>query len=62
MSSENRNEGNRLRVIRGGSWGDGPRNARVAFRRRYEPGIRGSSLGLRLVEEVSDEDPVSARV
>ena len=37
------------RVIRGGSWLYGPRNARVAVRDGDEPGRRGRDLGLRLV-------------
>jgi formylglycine-generating enzyme required for sulfatase activity len=37
------------RVIRGGSWIDDPRLARVAYRDRYGPGLRGINLGLRLV-------------
>ena len=39
----------RNRVIRGGSWGSGPRIARVAYRDRNEPGFRDSNLGLRFV-------------
>jgi formylglycine-generating enzyme required for sulfatase activity len=54
-SSENRNESNHPRVIRGGSWLDLPRFAQVAYSFRYEPGTRVYSLGLRLIEEVSDE-------
>ena len=37
-----------FRVLRGGSWGDGPRNCRSAFRYRYVPGTRHYSYGLRL--------------
>ncbi|CAK0755073.1 formylglycine-generating enzyme [Gammaproteobacteria bacterium] len=37
------------RVIRGGSWGSGASNARVALRDSYAPGSRGSNVGFRLV-------------
>jgi formylglycine-generating enzyme required for sulfatase activity len=37
------------RVIRGGSWGFGPRYARVAYRSWNPPGSRFDDLGLRLV-------------
>jgi hypothetical protein len=38
------------RVVRGGSWRDHPRYARVAFRSRLTPGGRSSLVGLRLVK------------
>ena len=38
------------RVRRGGSWSDGPRGARVAYRSRRTPGTRSFHLGLRLVK------------
>ena len=38
-----------LRVVRGGSWYNDPRSARVADRYGDTPGYRGSLLGLRLV-------------
>jgi len=37
------------RVIRGGSWGSGPRIARSALRDWYVPGLRFNDLGFRLV-------------
>ena len=37
------------RVFRGGSWISDPRNARVAYRVRVNPGYRDYDLGLRLV-------------
>ena len=40
------------RVIRGGSWFDGPAYARVAQRHSDEPGIRDRDLGLRLVRTI----------
>jgi formylglycine-generating enzyme required for sulfatase activity len=40
------------RVIRGGSWGDFPRGARVALRGWVTPGVRYDFLGLRLVRTV----------
>ncbi len=40
------------RVIRGGSWGDDPRIARVALRSRGVPGHRAGHLGLRLVRTI----------
>jgi formylglycine-generating enzyme required for sulfatase activity len=36
------------RVLRGGSWGDGARNCRSAYRDFSNPGGMGSSIGLRL--------------
>ena len=41
--------GDPYRVIRGGSWSNVPRNARVANRSGGGPGFRGNYLGLRLV-------------
>jgi formylglycine-generating enzyme required for sulfatase activity len=38
-----------LRVVRGGSWYNYPRRARVADHYGDTPGYRGSLLGLRLV-------------
>jgi formylglycine-generating enzyme required for sulfatase activity len=46
--------GDPRRVIRGGSWNDIPRYARVASRIRDTPDFRDRSLGLRLVEEVDE--------
>jgi len=37
-----------LRVVRGGSWGNGPEFARVANRSRSEPTVRGINHGFRL--------------
>ena len=39
----------KYRVLRGGSWLNYPRFARVANRNRYTPGYRYNDLGLRLV-------------
>lgn len=36
------------RVIRGGSWGNGPQYCRVAFRSGYTPGYRSYASGFRL--------------
>ena len=36
------------RVIRGGGWSDGPRDARSAIRVRYTPDGRNSLLGFRV--------------
>ncbi len=38
-----------LRVLRGGSWGDGGRDCRSAFRNRYANGDRGGNVGFRVV-------------
>ncbi|MFO0001346.1 MAG: formylglycine-generating enzyme family protein [bacterium] len=40
------------RVIRGGSWNNDPRIARVAYRNSGVPGPRGNNLGLRLVRTI----------
>jgi formylglycine-generating enzyme required for sulfatase activity len=37
------------RVLRGGSWNNGPGNCRSAHRSRFEPGNRDSNLGFRVV-------------
>jgi formylglycine-generating enzyme required for sulfatase activity len=39
------------RVIRGGSWCDGPVNVRCASRDRRDPGFRGVNLGFRLLRK-----------
>ena len=41
------------RVYRGGSWGNGSADARVADRGRGSPGSRGVNLGVRLVRTVT---------
>jgi formylglycine-generating enzyme required for sulfatase activity len=41
------------RVIRGGSWNQKVSYVRCAIRARYEPGVRDSRIGLRLVKEVA---------
>jgi formylglycine-generating enzyme required for sulfatase activity len=43
-----------IRVRRGSSWLARPRYARVAARYYGAPGLRGSLLGIRLVEDVAD--------
>ena len=40
------------RVFRGGSWGNTTRNCRSADRGGYAPGVRGGTLGFRLLREV----------
>ncbi len=40
------------RVYRGGSWNRDPRFARVAFRSRFNPGVRFDVFGLRLVRTI----------
>lgn len=40
------------RVARGGSWNYAAGVARAAYRLWYDPGIRGSSIGLRLCRDV----------
>jgi formylglycine-generating enzyme required for sulfatase activity len=42
-------EGGGGRALRGGSWGNGPRDLRSAYRRRYDPAISPLNLGVRLV-------------
>ena len=37
------------RVRRGGSWDNGPRNCRSAYRFNYRPGFRYGDLGFRVV-------------
>lgn len=37
-----------VRVMRGGSWGNGPQNCRVSYRSGYAPGYRYSTMGFRL--------------
>ncbi|MEM6447530.1 MAG: SUMF1/EgtB/PvdO family nonheme iron enzyme [Cyanobacteria bacterium P01_D01_bin.123] len=45
------NEGgdDRYRVLRGGSWGDDPRNCRSANRIRNGPDVQNINLGFRVV-------------
>ncbi|HLP95102.1 MAG TPA: SUMF1/EgtB/PvdO family nonheme iron enzyme [Saprospiraceae bacterium] len=40
------------RVFRGGSWDDGPRSCRVAFRGNATPSIRAADIGFRLAKTV----------
>jgi hypothetical protein len=40
-----------LKVIRGGSWGDGPQQLRLANRQRVDPAMRSPYLGFRVVVE-----------
>ncbi|KPA10452.1 Sulphatase-modifying factor domain protein, partial [Candidatus Magnetomorum sp. HK-1] len=40
-----------LRVLRGGSWDDGPRYVRSAVRNRNGPATRGSNIGARLLRK-----------
>ena len=44
--------GSHARVMRGGSWFDGPDVARPTHRGRYLPGSRGSNIGFRIVKDV----------
>ena len=47
------NEGDgAARVIRGGSWNYNARRCRSAARLRFAPGVRGRSLGFRLLKEL----------
>ena len=40
-------DGNKAEALRGGSWNNNPRNARVSNRNRNEPGNRNNNIGLR---------------
>ena len=40
------------RVLRGGSWSDGPRNVRSAFRNRCNPQFRNYFVGFRLAQDL----------
>ena len=41
------------RVVRGGSWGSGPRLVRSSARLRLDPGARGNDcLGFRLAQDI----------
>jgi formylglycine-generating enzyme required for sulfatase activity len=40
-----------LRTLRGGSWFYDPRNLRVSYRHRFEPGNRNNNIGLRCAME-----------
>jgi formylglycine-generating enzyme required for sulfatase activity len=40
------------RVIRGGSWYDGPKSARVAYRSGYRPSVRRRDIGFRLARTI----------
>jgi formylglycine-generating enzyme required for sulfatase activity len=42
----------KLRVLRGGSWGDPPAVVRISFRYGYEPGYWGNFVGIRCAREV----------
>jgi len=55
---EGSDEGDRLRVIRGGAWGSHARSVRAAYRLHDEPGDRDLILGLRLVVDPDDRDTV----
>ena len=41
------------RVLRGGSWNDGPVLLRSSFRNRFHPGSRSSDIGFRLAQDTS---------
>ncbi|MEO0446773.1 MAG: formylglycine-generating enzyme family protein, partial [Verrucomicrobiota bacterium] len=49
-----------FRVLRGGSWANGARSCRSAYRRALEPGSRSQYLGLRLVAG-QPADPASEK-
>ena len=42
-----------LRVVRGGSWGNSPRNLRSAYRLGVPPGSRGLNIGFRLARTLT---------
>jgi formylglycine-generating enzyme required for sulfatase activity len=43
------------RVVRGGSWNDSARSARVAARTGRDPAYRNAYLGFRLVHSMEEE-------
>jgi formylglycine-generating enzyme required for sulfatase activity len=47
--------GSELRVVRGGSWADRPRDARASIRRFYPPWQRVWNVGIRVVVEPEQE-------
>ena len=47
---------NKSRVLRGGSWQDGARGCRVAFRCNYSPGNRNQIIGFRLSRSRGRDD------
>jgi len=49
-------DGEALRVYRGGSWGNVPQNARVAYRSNYGPATRYGNLGFRLARNINQEE------
>ncbi|MEQ9500023.1 MAG: SUMF1/EgtB/PvdO family nonheme iron enzyme [Deltaproteobacteria bacterium] len=49
--------GNNLRVFRGGSYFDDPRDLRVSYRLRIDPGDRFGNLGFRVVASQAPLDP-----
>ena len=44
-----------LRIIKGGSWSDGPLDLRISRREARDPSSRGSDVGFRLVKEIPNE-------
>ena len=52
--SDTRGDEGRLRVLRGGCWAFLARGCRCAYRLYWEPGLRGQSLGFRLVLAARD--------
>ncbi len=52
-TEENENSATLFRVIRGGSWGNGARDARVSDRYGLHPGDEFSFLGFRIAKNES---------
>jgi formylglycine-generating enzyme required for sulfatase activity len=50
----------RKRVLRGGSWLNGPRGLRSARRHAAEPGFRRSDVGFRIARTLDDDRSVAA--
>ncbi|MBI3537980.1 MAG: formylglycine-generating enzyme family protein [Chloroflexi bacterium] len=50
--------GSAARVMRGGSWFNSAREARVSHRARYLPGSRASNIGFRVAEMLTPAEPI----